>query len=172
MLLRLISIRPTVAPTSTVAIASTRLMLPPCWLAPVRSSAVRAISPVTSCCAMIGFATRYSRILSASDAESAQGVRARRVLSAIRAKRVCHSLTGSCPAAGNRAIEPHHVSNHFRDRLVVLGRDLLVDLPGGMECTGERRVFHKRRTVKPRSAPTNILLRQHGGDRPKVRRSI
>src|SRR5882757_4297614 len=41
----------------------------------------------------------------------------------------------------------HDVADHFGDRLVVFGRDGLVDLNGGMERAGERRVFHDRHRV-------------------------
>src|SRR5215467_1738037 len=44
-------------------------------------------------------------------------------------------------------IELHHVTDHFRDRLIVLRRDLLINLYGCMERTGERRVFHNRNIV-------------------------
>src|SRR4051794_8733968 len=38
----------------------------------------------------------------------------------------------------------HDVADDFGDRLVVLGRDFLVDLDGGVQGAGERRIFHDR----------------------------
>ncbi len=38
----------------------------------------------------------------------------------------------------------HDVADDFGDRLVMLGRDFLVDLDGGVQRAGERRIFHDR----------------------------
>src|SRR5450759_5589386 len=45
------------------------------------------------------------------------------------------------PLSGNRPAQPHDIADHFGHRLVVLDRDRLVDLDGGMQRAGERRVL-------------------------------
>src|SRR5215469_3255528 len=45
------------------------------------------------------------------------------------------------------AVEPHHIADDLGDRLVVLGLDLLVDLDGGVERAGQRRILDDRNVV-------------------------
>ena len=45
---------------------------------------------------------------------------------------------------GDRPAQPHDIADHFGHRLVVLDRDRLVDLDGGMQRAGERRVLDDR----------------------------
>ena len=44
----------------------------------------------------------------------------------------------------DRTAQLHDIADHLGHRLVVLGRDFLIDLDGGVQRAGERRVLHHR----------------------------
>ncbi|GCC48527.1 hypothetical protein chiPu_0032671, partial [Chiloscyllium punctatum] len=51
------------------------------------------------------------------------------------------------PQAGQAAPQPHHVTDDFGNRVIVLDRDFLVDVDGGIERPGQRHVLHDRDVV-------------------------
>src|SRR6185312_6113122 len=47
------------------------------------------------------------------------------------------------------ALEAHDVADDLGDRLIMLDRDLLVDIDGGVERARQRHVLHDRNIVLP-----------------------
>src|SRR5262245_11481875 len=117
----------TAAPTRTIATSRTMPMLPPRWL---RSTDIREAS-LKSCVAMPPLAQVPSDSLLPPPSECPSG-------------RFGASSSNAYPvgstSARESATQPHHVADHFGHRLVVLGRNLAVDLHGGMQGARQRRI--------------------------------
>src|SRR4051812_579714 len=137
------------------AITSTRTMLPLRRAgSPPAAGSARAGWPSWSVSALIGRGVAYlswlrradARLLSASTGPGcASGCSAR--WRPIRRFAACSGRASSCRPSRQAAFEAHDVTDHLGDRLIVLVRDFLVDLDGGVEATRQRHVLDDRDVV-------------------------
>src|SRR4051812_15002915 len=121
-------------PTSSSATPSTMPMLPA--RSPVRSITAGLRSPLTSCAAIVpisGFRASCESCL--------QCVCPRALRKGVK----CFYRKDFSVSQG--ALQPHDVADDLGHRPVVLLGDFLVDLHGGVQCTGERHVLDDRDAV-------------------------
>src|SRR5262245_54424390 len=64
---------------------------------------------------------------------------------------IANDRSAALPASSPREApaQPHDVADHLGHRLVVVGRDLSVDLDGGMQRARQRRILDHRHAVLP-----------------------
>src|SRR6476646_5110417 len=115
---------------------------PPLWL---RSTAAARCPSLSSCVAIMSFKSGGER----RDATKPLGASAEAFDARVSVMRPPGVPAFQVPPRSWRRppcppAQFHDVADDFGDRLVVLGRDFLVDLDGGVERARERRVFHDR----------------------------
>ena len=77
-------------------------------------------------------------------------------------------------ASGKAAFQAHDVADDFGDRMIVLDRNLVVDLDGGIQRAGQRQVLDDWNVMLAGDFPDLVsamlstpLARQTGADMPR-----
>ena len=134
------NISPAAAAISTTATSSTRPMLPRTVAVPV-DRAAPSVAHVLGCHAWLWVrACRQTSVLLTQCPSSGHVRKGNGDATALQE-----------PLSRHARVEPHDVADHLGHRLVVLGRDFLVDLDGGVQRARERRVFDDRNAVCSRA---------------------